>query len=345
MRKNLYFLFALALTFLGMSGFSSLSHAAPLEVAIGTGQAEGSYSRFINQVAQVCSNDKYAYKSQPSGGSPDNLNMLLGNEIPAGIGQLDVGDLFRNTRDVSQLRLLLPLFPEQAHFITRANFGKKQAATLGGVNLSIGGYSPGGTDIVLNSVNDLRGRVVASAGGSYYTAQMLAHPNVGNLQMTLKELTGPKANSDAIQGVLAGTYDAALIVSAAPAGVLGNFKDQQPQLKLLPIGEDIYSKIIKFYPSRDSVSYRDMGQNGTNISTFQVMSALLVPNYTKGPFVGAFSNLRKCILENAEDQASMPKTHPAWRYIATHPVANVGNWTLWDEPGQKPAAGATAKKK
>jgi TRAP-type uncharacterized transport system substrate-binding protein len=339
--KNKMFLYFLGSVFAVI--FASSAFA--LEVEVSTGAADGSYSKFISQAAAICSNDQYAYKVRPSGGSADNLNALLANDVPAGISQLDVGDLFKTTRDVSSLRLLVPLFPEQVHFVTRVDLGKLEPAKIQGFSLSLGGWKPGATQVVLNTVEDLRGKTVASAGGSYYTAQLLNHPNVGGLGMNLVELTGATGTNDALAGVIAGKYDAAILVSAAPAGSLTTLKDKQPLLKLLPMTEAMYGKLSKFYPNRDSLSYRDMGQGGTNIQTFQVMSALLTPNYTKGPFVGAFANLRKCILDNAEDQASVPRTHPAWRYIAKNGLNNVGNWTLWEAPGIKTVTGPQAPKK
>jgi TRAP-type uncharacterized transport system substrate-binding protein len=154
---------------------------------------------------------------------------------------------------------------------------------------------------------------------------MLAHPSVGNLPMNLVEAASSAA---AVDGVLNGIYDAAILVTAQPSGVLTNLKARQSELKLLPVPDDILARIKMVYPNRDSLAYTGIGSSG--VATFQVMSVLLMTNYSPTSAIGkSMDAFRKCILNNAEDVASTPKTHPAWRYIAFNKNPVIGSWQIW----------------
>jgi TRAP-type uncharacterized transport system substrate-binding protein len=263
------------------------------------------------------------------------LDRLEANEIPAGVAQTDVLDLYKATRDVSNIRVLVPLFPEQLHIITRVALGKKEGGgwKIPGTDKVIG-ENIGAKDVVFDSFVSLAGRKVGSSGGSFYTAQVLSHPSFGNIPMQLVE---DSAGADSVvAGVLSGKYDAGILVGAQPLPTITNLKDAMAGLKILPVPDDVAARVNKIYVRGQPLSYRAMGQGGTNIPTLQVTSSLVVQNYTKGPMVEAFKRLRQCIWDNAELQASTPGTHVAWKYIK--PDAQ-SNWPMWQPPV---SAGATA---
>lgn len=316
-----------------------------VSLEIPTGDLQGGYATFIAQASNICTTERFHYKAVASNGSPGNMEALLNNEAAVAPVQMDVADWYRLSRDVSSVRLLLPLFPEQAHFVTRRNLGKKSPKEVGGFQVKIGNWTPGASDIVLNNVNDLTGWTVAAVGGSNYTAQMLQHPNVGNAKFVLaKDVTN---NVEALKGLAAGSYDAVLMVTTQPAAIFNHaeVKPLLPGFKLLPVPSDLTDKISKFYPGKSVLSYQAMGDGAQNIQTFQVMSVLLASNYTKGPYAEAIGHFRKCITDNAAEMASRPKTHPAWRYIANSAANGIqayGNWEPW---GAATAAAPVAKKK
>jgi len=322
----------------------SMSSFAQTVLEVPTGDSSGSYFRFVTEAASACKSDGYVVTPKVSSGSSANLDALLSNDAGVSIVQMDVAELNRNQRDLTSLRVLLPLFPEQAHFITRANFGKKKVATVGGVALSIGKFSMSGEEIILKTVADLQGMTVAAAGGSLVTGKMLAHPSVGNLPMNLVEV---KSSAEAVDGVLKGDYDAAILVTAQPSGVLTNLKGRMAELKLLPVPAELLARLKMIYPNQDSLTYPTLG---SGVPTFQIMSSMLVTNYSAtSPMGKALASFRKCILDNAEDIASTPKTHPAWRYIAFNKNANIGAWQIWGgpdaaKPSAKPAGKPVVKK-
>lgn len=345
LRSHLTFVLALILALFSVVGpVSAADEQVSLEIP--TGDLQGGYGTFITQAAGACNTDRFHYKAVASSGSPGNLEALLNNDAAIAPVQMDVADWYRLSRDVSNLRLLLPLFPEQAHFVTRKDLGKKSPKEVGGFQVKIGNWTPGASDIVLNSVNDLSGWTVAAVGGSNYTAQMLQHPNVGNAKFVLaKDVPN---NVEALKGLAAGKYDAVLMVTTQPAAILSHpeVKPLVPGFKLLPATSELMDKIAKFYPGKSVLSYQSMGESGQNIQTFQVMSVLLASNYTKGPYAEAIAHFRKCIVENAASLASRPKTHPAWRYIASSTANGIqptGNWEVWG--AQTSVAPTPAKKR
>ncbi len=320
MKRIAHFFFALILVVT-----TTLSFALDIEIA--TGDINGSYSRYIKEMAEVCNNDAYTFKIRTTKGSPFNLDLILANEVPGGIAQLDVGDLYRNTKDLSNIKILIPLFPEQVHFITRAGITKKQLASVKGIDIKIGGWTPGASENPVRTVSDIVGMKIAAIGGSAYTARMMMHPNVGNLLITLDDT--PNSNKEIVDGILSGIYDVGILVTAYPAGVLDEYKATQNKLQLLPIDDALMGRISKFYPMKDSLSYQLM-RNSVNVTTVQVMSALLVPNYTKGPYADAFSYMRDCIQGNAEMMASTPRKHLAWSYIASRKGVVPSSWSIWE---------------
>lgn len=294
-------------------------NASPL--AASTGSLKGSYHRFMNETKGVCTNS--SLQLTESSGSPQNLDRIEANEAAIAPVQADALALYGNTRDMSHIKVLVPLFQEQVHVVTRASLGKKGGVSFAGVNV-------GGKEVVLNSVADLNGRTVAAAGGSHITAQVI------RLQAQLNMNLVEEKNATAVlNGVLAGTYDAGILVGAQPLGDLVGLGDKLAGLKLLPFPEDVMAKVNKVYAKATPLTYRQMGAGGTSIPTIGMAAVLVTQNYRSGPKAAALVALRDCILNNAEEQASTTGTHPAWRTVGKVQV----NWPLYEA-----AVGATTKK-
>lgn len=312
-----------------------------------TGGNKGAYFAFIKEVSGVCGGNAYKVTAEVSSGSSENVERMLANEVVGAPIQLDVAENYKATRDLSGLRPLMALFPEQAHFVTRAELGEKEATEVFGRKIQIGSWKFDAKPVVLNTIEDLAGRNVAAAGGSYYTGMMMRHPTVGGLPMNLKELTGPSAANDAIAGVLTGEYAAAIMVTAQPAKLITELGENASKLKLLPVSDAMFSKISRFYPNKTSLSYRKMGAGGTNIPSFEVMSVLMVQNYTTGKYAVALADLRQCILDNAKELSGQPGTSLAWRHIAKNGEIKVPNWERWEmapTAGKGPAPKLPARK-
>lgn len=309
------FLLAIALTFFAAA--SSFAQQT-VNVPVMTGSKTGSYFAFTTQAAKVCSND-VSLQVLESAGSTENIDAMEDNKVAVIAAQLDVLDLYKRTKNMSNFKLLVPLFQEQVHFIVRNDVTKKE----GGFN--IGGFNVGGTKVQLSSIKDLVDKNVAAAGGSHKTAKVISY--LAGIRMNLIEEKGADA---VISGVISGKYDAGILVGAQPLGTIRNMGDKQSTIKLLPITDDVAEKLKSVYTKGDPLNYRGMGEGGDNVPAVQVMSALITQNYPKSSMGDAVYAFQKCLLREARIQATMPGMHPAWRNLQL----NVGlNWPTWEYEG------------
>lgn len=323
---------AAALTLVSATALFSLPAYAQkaVTIPISTGSETGSYFRFGKEAAALV--PSVNIRIQTSSGSTQNLDRLEANEASLAIVQLDVLDLYSKTRDMSNVRVVVPLFPEQVHFITRANLGQKEGG------YGIGSFKIGAKDVVLNTAADLAGRRVGAAGGSFYTAQVIAY--LAPLQMNLQEIETPDA---VVARVISGELDAGILVGAQPLGTITKMGDRMAELKLLPVPDDLAGRVAKIYSKAQPLSYRQMGAGGNNVPTIEVKSALVTQNYRKGPMAEAVAEFRRGLFDVAEEQSATPGTHPAWRNVK--PGAQ-SSWPMWEPPVElnKAPLKASAKK-
>lgn len=301
-------------------------------VPISTGSQTGSYYKFASQAAQVCSGD-VRIKVVESAGSTANLDAMEANEVALGVAQLDILDLYKRTRDMSGVKLLVPLFPEQVHFITRSDVTK-----IDGQKSLFGMAIPGtGTKVQLSTAADLAGKSVGAAGGSHKAAQVISV--LSGVSMNLEET---KSADEAIARVLAGTLDAAILVGAQPLGTITNMKEKMAGLRLLPVPPAMMDKLSSVYGKAHPLTYRGMGAGGDSVPTIQVMSALMTQNYPKSAMGDAVYAFQQCLLREAATQATLPGNHPAWRNLRT--TAGL-NWDVWNYAGANAGQTVGAKKK
>lgn len=325
------FFLAVVLVFFAMS--TALAQTLPT-IPVSTGSKTGSYYKFMTQVKEVC--PEVPLSILESTGTAANFDALENNDVAIAPGQMDVANLYKQTpgKDMSNLKLLMPLFPEQVHFITRSDVTK----TEGGFNL--GSFNVGGNKTQLRTVADLAGKQVASAGGSVLSAKMFVLQSGINLQVV-----DVGSSDKAIAEMLAGKYDAAVLVGAAPLGTITGTKEApNPRLKdlrLLEVPGAIIDKMTVFRRSQP-LSYRGMGEGGNNVQSVEVMSGLFTQNYPKSTMGDAVYALQQCLLRNAQDQATIPGRHPAWRNLR---MTTGLNWDLWQYAGAGQATQAPVSKK
>jgi len=289
------------------------AQGAPLSISTGT--EAGSYHRFMVEAKQACSN--VPIELQPSTGAVMNLERLEANDTSLGFVQTDVLALYSNTRDMSNIKVLLPVFQEQVHIFTRASLGKREGG------YGIGGFKVGGSEVVLNTAADLANRKVASAGGSFITAQVI------RLQSEIPyQLTEVKDANAVIKGVIEGQYDAGILVGAQPLGSFTQLGENLSLLKLLPVPPEMAVKLSKVYSASAPLTYRQMGANGTSIAAVGVGAALVTQNYRAPGMAAKVTALRECIQSVAEEVAATPKKHPAWRDVAKGTATS--KWPLYE---------------
>lgn len=280
------------------------AHAAT-DFKVATGGAKGTYSSMFAEVKKTCPSPDLNLIEVNTTGSNDNLSLLAGNQVNAVFTQTDVLFFRAGVDDMSKVRTLFALHPEEVHVVS-ATAGKLEGATLG----------IGGTRTVFTNVQQLQGRVVAAAGGSITTANVIRLQ--GKIEYDVMQVA---SNEEALAAVAGGQADAAILVGGAPLPLINNLG---PDMQLMFFAPDLQEKLSKVYrPAR--LSYQKMGAAGVNtVAT----DALFVSREYKTPkMVAGLKALRSCLTEAVPELQETTGTHPKW--MAVDP-ANKGKWEWMD---------------
>jgi len=289
---------------LGAAAFSVLAQNT---FKVSTGGAGATYSRMAKEIGNVCAND-IQLQELNSSGSMQNMDRLTGNEVQGAFVQTDVIKFRGNTEDLSNIKTLVTLHPEQVHLVALAAGAGKEGGVMGF----------GGKQVVFNTINDLAGRTVVASGGSYITAQVIRLQTEINFNVV--EVADAKA---AIEAVNAGTAAAALFVGGQP---MDNLKTLNKAHKLLSIPEPMIAKLKNVYkPS--TLNYTNMGSTG--ITTVSTDAILVVLEYKTPKMVEALSKFRACFNAKAPELAETTGTHAAWTKVV---VGAEAKWPMYQLP-------------
>jgi len=313
-------LFLLGTFFVFMSaGLISLARAQDLPtIKITTGVAKGGYHTWSKEAAGLCA-DVVNLQVVESDGGPQNLDRLVDNE--AGLGPMQVDTLLLNAqsgRDMGDIKVLIPLFPEQVHFIAKADLSVKTGGKFG-TNI-------GATDTPITSVTQLAGLTVGAAGGAQDTMMYLL--NFGRLGFQPFRLQG--SSKDTVAAVLKGTIQVGVLTGASPIQWL---KDMAPsdkaQLKFLSVPKEGLPGVNAY--KMGQISYSGFGGNSPpSIPAFTVNSVLMTQNYRVGPKAQALASFKRCLIERGPGKAEEDGASKAWRFVKAD--AAVGTYTMWESP-------------
>ena len=299
-----------ALLAAGIIALAMASSASAQQLQVATGKAGDTYSTMLKQLAQRCSSG-VAIIEHNSGGSNDNINRLVGNQVNAAFVQSDVLWLRARIEDLGNVKTLLALHPEPVHIVGKAQSGLKSGGVMG----------IGGSEVVFPDLAALAGRRIGAAGGSLVTAQVI------RLQSEIPFHVMPFDSGDQVMAALdKGEVEAALFVGGAP---LASVAKLGPTYKLIPISAPVMEKLKGVYrPAR--LNYSKMGAAGvTTVAT----DALFVTREYKTPrMVDGLAKLRSCALESLDDLKETTGTHPAWAQVDP---ANRGKWPWFELPAKK----------
>ena len=260
---------------------------------IGTGSPSQTYSRLTKELGTACMNDIQLQETNTSG-SMQNIDKLTGNELQAAMVQTDVLKYRGNTEDLSNIKTLVTLHPEQVHLVALAAPNIKEGGTLGF----------GAKQVVFNTISDLAGRTVVASGGSYITAQVIRLQT--EISFNVVEVQNGKEAIDAVNNGIAA---AALFVGGAP---LDNLKQLNKAHKLLSFPDPVVAKLKNVYKP-GVLNYSNMGSMGVNtVST----EAILVTREFKTPaMVSSLAKFRACFNSKVPELAETTGTHPMWSKI------------------------------
>lgn len=282
-------------------------HAQQLQVA--TGKAGDTYSTMLKQLAARCGS-AVAIIEHNSGGSNDNIDRLVGNQVNAAFVQSDVLWLRARTEDLGGVKTLMTLHPEQVHLVARAVSGKKEGGVLG----------IGGSAVVFADLASLAGRKIGAAGGSLVTAKVI------RLQSEVPFNVVQYDNGDQVMAALiAGDVDAALFVGGAPLATVAKLDNT---FKLLAISGPTAEKLKGVY--RPAVlNYSRM--NAAGVPTVAVDAVFATREYKTARMTDGLAKLRACALASIDDLRETVGMHPAWQRVDPN---NRGKWPWLDLGGK-----------
>lgn len=315
-----------ALIGLALVAISPYAEAQTAALVASSGVEGGGYFRFVREAGEQCGPVAgLTVKNNASTGGVMNLDRLESNEAQIAPIQLDSFAYHAKGRDLSNLRLLMPLFPEAVLFITRASSGVKEGGwAVGGFNLGVGK-----TDVVINAVSELKGRQVYAVGGAVDTANYINQ--MGGIGYQVVPVTDPKVSSkNLVADVLQGKILAAVVTGAHPIGYLKELPPElAAQLKILPVNVEVpaYTKM--------NVSYPTFANGPGTISTVSVRSVLVTQNIQSQTLAPKLEAFRSCIKTKASEMASTVGTSLAWRYIANDTSEPTKLIQAWVPPGKK----------
>jgi TRAP-type uncharacterized transport system substrate-binding protein len=298
----------------------SVSAMAQAQLKVSTGGPTGTYSRMFKEFAGVCK-DQIMQIEAPSKGSVENMDRLLGNEVNAAIVQTDVLFFRARNEDLSGVKTLFALFPEEVHIITASVSPILEGGTIGF------GKKPA----QFNKVEDLAGRAVAAWGGSIVTAQVIRLQS--EINFTVTEVADFKAAKAALD---AGTVAAIVMVGGQP---MADVQTLTNAYKLLPFSEATIGKLKSVYvPAK--LNYSGMGQGGSGVQSIATESLFVTRAYKTEKYVQSLGALRACFKANLPDLQETVGMHKKWAAVNAD---NTGKWSFYDLPVAKVAP--VAKKK
>lgn len=289
-----------------------------------SGVKGGGYHTWSMQAKSLCE-DVTPMIVKESDGGPANMNFMEANEADLGLMQADTYVLSKMAgRDLSNVAILMPMFPEAVHVIARSNLVLKQGGYLGG--------AIGGTEIPVTQVSQIGGLKVAAAGGAQDTMQYMMQASGMRFSATRVDIKPV----DLVKAVAAGQYDVAIVTGAVPIGWL---KDLDPQtkakLRLLEVPKEGIKGLNAYKTT--SLSYSGFGGQGTvGVTAYSVSSILTTQNWKRGAKALATYKFKQCLIERAEDAAQETGAHPAWRKLKPEDASDLG--VMWQPAIQQQVA-------
>lgn len=293
---------------LGIAIASSVAHAQALTVA--TGDPVGTYSRMFKELNARCG-QSITLSEQSSKGSMDNIDAIEGNQVNAAFVQTDVLVWRAQSEDLSGVKTLVALAPEEIHVIARSD-GKTEGGILGF----------GAKRRIFNQVTDLAGQKVGAVGGSIVSAKVIALK--AGIPYTVVEFPDNKAALGALQR---GEVDGVVAVGGSPLKVVS---DLDASYKLLAFPKSVLenANILKVYrPTK--VSYPRM--NAVGVPTLSTDALFITRDYKTPQYAKGLVSLRQCLYTHLQELRETTGTHPKWQLVSAD---NHGKWG-WYAPDVK----------
>lgn len=286
------------------------------QFSMGTGSKGNTYNRQFTEIQKVCGRE-LAMVEVPTNGAVQNAEKLLSNEINGGWVQADILYMMARNQDLSDIKTLLVLNPESAHFIVKDNLSVKQGGT------GYGSFKVGGTEVKITELSQIAGMTVAASGGGAWTAKQIRLDS--EVAYQIKEVGDAKAAIAALDK----DAQVALIMGGYPVDYI---KTLGKDYRLLTIPEAMQKKLKAVYLP-DSVSYSNLADGGT-ASTVSVQSLVVTREYKSAKMVSALSSFKNCVLGNLDDIRETTGNHASWRKVKAENQSQ-SKWPLYQLPATR----------
>lgn len=264
--------------------------ADPVSFNVATGSPTGTYSAMFKNIGRICAQNAYL-KERGTGGSLDNIDLLMNNEVSLAFVQSDVlkaREQIDQDPRVANIKALLPLYNEEVHLFAKPPVTSKSflgKTTVTGVQ----------------AFGDLKGKRVAAWGGSVITAKVLS----AKLAVPFS-IVPVKDQPAAFAALNAGQVDAVLAVIGQPAAWVKALSG----VRLVPVPfsaplDGIYTSARLLYPNL-SVS---------GVPTVAVQSVLVTRDFKTPERKERLLAYQKCAvgkLVNLQEDEGM---HPKWQEV------------------------------
>lgn len=285
--------------------------AGAQQLQVATGSASGTYSTMFKQLAQQCAASGIPLIEKNTSGTPENVDMLVGNQINAAFVQPDVLYLRARTEDLGNIKTLLALHTETVHVVTKADAGYKEGGVMG----------VGAKTIPFTTVEQLAGRTIGAYGGSLVTAQVI------RLQSEIAFQVVPFDNEAALKEALAKEkVDAGLFVGGQPLGTVASLGAGYKILAMAPATVEKLKGVYK--PVR--LNYRQM--NAAGVPSVGMEALFVTREYKTEKMTSSLAALRACALNSLDGLKETTGTHPAWQSVD---ASNKGKWAWYELPAKK----------
>jgi TRAP-type uncharacterized transport system substrate-binding protein len=283
------------------------------QFSMGTGSKDLTYNRQFKEIQKVCGKD-LAMVEISSNGAVQNAERLIGNEINGGWVQADILYMMAKNQDLSDIKTLLVMNPESAHFIVKDNLAVKQGGT------GYGNFKVGGTEVKISELSQIAGMTVAASGGGAWSAKQIRLES--EVPYNILEVADAKAAIAALDK----DAQVALIMGGYPVDYV---KTLGKGYRLLTIPDTMQKKLKAVYLP-DTISYSNLADGGT-AQTVSVQSLVVTREYKSAKMVSALSSFKNCVLSNLDDIRETTGNHASWRKIKAENQSQA-KWPLYQLP-------------
>lgn len=311
----------------------SVSFGQPQALKIATGECTSTgcstYVEMFRQLKGVCG-DTINMTEVTSKGSVESIDRLVDNQINGAFVQTDVLFWRKRNEDMTQIKTLIPLHPEEIHFVTRVDTGLKEGG------FGIGSLKIHQSDVKFDLVDQLAGYKVGAVNGSGSMVSGWLIKAEGDINY---EVVGYN-NTDEMKAALKnGAIQAMILVGGAP---LPAVQGMNKEYKLLSFGKEKAGILIekKIYAPA-SLTYSNL-TDAQGIRSLATQASFVVYDYKKNPaVVKALADFRACANDAIGQLQETTGTHKKWKQVK---VGDQGRWPWYELPVTVAPVQATKKK-